>query len=102
MGIDPNIKAWMEFRVFQHFAQRPELQFEVLDGGDLHYPHAFDVIFALGVLYHTTDPIGMLRTFWKSMKKKGTNARPERKHCRPIHMQTMLAHSHNAHRAQAN
>ena len=70
VGIDPNIKAWLEFQVLQHYAQRPELQLEVLDGGELHYPNTFDVVFCLGVLYHTPDPVGMLRVLWKSMKPK--------------------------------
>eukprot|EP00121_Abeoforma_whisleri_P000896 Awhi_evm1s796 len=29
----------------------------------------FDVVFCLGVLYHTPDPVGMLRTIHKSMKR---------------------------------
>jgi tRNA (mo5U34)-methyltransferase len=32
----------------------------------------FDVVFCLGVLYHVTDPINMLRTLWKSMAKGAT------------------------------
>lgn len=32
----------------------------------------FDVVFCLGVLYHVTDPVAMLRTLWKSMAKGGT------------------------------
>lgn len=44
----------------------------MLDAGELHFPNCFDVVFCLGVLYHTTDPIGMLRTLWQSMKPHGT------------------------------
>ena len=32
----------------------------------------FDVVFCLGVLYHVTDPMAMLRTLWKSMAKGAT------------------------------
>lgn len=45
---------------------------KVLDAGELLFPNCFDVVFCLGVLYHTTDPIGMLRTLWQSMKPHGT------------------------------
>jgi tRNA (mo5U34)-methyltransferase len=45
---------------------------KVLDAGELLFPNCFDVVFCLGVLYHTTDPIGMLRVLWKSMKPNGT------------------------------
>lgn len=44
----------------------------MLDANQLYFPNCFDVVFCLGVLYHTSDPVGMLRTLWKSMKSKGT------------------------------
>ena len=74
VGIDPNLKAWLEFTALQRFSQQTstQLKFEVLDANELHFPNCFDVIFCLGVLYHTTDPIGMLRTLWKSMTPGAT------------------------------
>lgn len=36
------------------------------------FPLVFDVVFCLGVLYHTTDPIGMLKHIHKSMKPGAT------------------------------
>eukprot|EP01051_Picozoa_sp_SAG22_P017440 SAG22_NODE_2691_length_2307_cov_20.591938_2_plen_91_part_00 len=36
------------------------------------FARAFDVVFCLGVLYHTTDPIGMLKQLWRSMAPGGT------------------------------
>eukprot|EP00615_Pteridomonas_danica_P002641 CAMPEP_0114340454 /NCGR_PEP_ID=MMETSP0101-20121206/8386_1 /TAXON_ID=38822 ORGANISM="Pteridomonas danica, Strain PT" /NCGR_SAMPLE_ID=MMETSP0101 /ASSEMBLY_ACC=CAM_ASM_000211 /LENGTH=278 /DNA_ID=CAMNT_0001473719 /DNA_START=1120 /DNA_END=1957 /DNA_ORIENTATION=- len=74
VGIDPNMKAWLEFESMKKFAgsKANRLQFEVLDANELHFPACFDVVFCLGVLYHTTDPVGMLRTLWKSMTPNGT------------------------------
>lgn len=69
-----HIQAWLEFTALQRFAQQTttQLKFEVLDANELHFPNCFDVVFCLGVLYHTTDPVGMLRTIWKSMTPNAT------------------------------
>jgi len=74
VGIDPNLKAWLEFQALSRFAgtRAESLRFEVLDADEIHFPGCFDVIFCLGVLYHTTDPIGMLRNLWKSMTPGAT------------------------------
>ncbi len=44
----------------------------MLDGSEVHFPGCFDVVFCLGVLYHCTDPMKMLRTLWQSMAPKAT------------------------------
>jgi tRNA (mo5U34)-methyltransferase len=73
VGIDPNMKSWLEFKLFNHFAQAECLHMECLDGDHMDlFPKLFDVVFCLGVLYHTTDPIAMLRKMWLSMKPGGT------------------------------
>ena len=74
VGIDPNLKAWLEFQALSRFAgtRAESLRFELLDADEIHFPGCFDVIFCLGVLYHTTDPIGMLRNLWKSMTPGAT------------------------------
>ena len=40
VGIDPNLKAWLEFQALKAFAgpAAANLHFEVLDGGELHFP----------------------------------------------------------------
>jgi len=45
---------------------------QVLDACECHFPACFDVVFCLGVLYHVTDPISMLRSLWKSMAPRAT------------------------------
>jgi tRNA (mo5U34)-methyltransferase len=74
VGIDPNIKAFVEFKLMQRFCypSAKNVEFELMDGDVMEQmPKAFDVVFCLGVLYHTPDPIGMLRTIWQSMKQGG-------------------------------
>mmetsp|Transcript_15467 Transcript_15467/g.25288 ORF Transcript_15467/g.25288 Transcript_15467/m.25288 type:complete len:658 (-) Transcript_15467:1080-3053(-) len=70
VGIDPNPHAWLEFKTFQRFADCSNVHLEMLRGESMDmFPDMFDVVFCLGVLYHTNDPIGMLRKIYKSMRK---------------------------------
>jgi tRNA (mo5U34)-methyltransferase len=72
VGIDPNHKAWLEFQCFQKFVQSDKLVLEVMDGDCMDkLVGMFDTVFCLGVLYHTTDPISMLRKIYTSMKAGG-------------------------------
>jgi tRNA (mo5U34)-methyltransferase len=74
VGIDPNTSAFVEFKLMERFCfpSAQNVKFELLDGDIMeHMPKAFDVVFCLGVLYHTPDPIGMLRKIWQSMKQGG-------------------------------
>ena len=69
IGIDPNLHAFIEFKIFQRFSGVDNVQFEFLRGDSMTmFPSVFDVVFCLGVLYHTHDPIGMLRDIHRSMK----------------------------------
>jgi len=73
VGIDPNVHAWMEFKIFQRFAQDDRLRFEFMRGDAMTmFTGMFDVVFCLGVLYHTNDPVGMLRDIYTSMTKGST------------------------------
>jgi tRNA (mo5U34)-methyltransferase len=74
--IDPNLKAWMEFQVLSRFADQHNkvLGFHLGDDSvfDVLPAASFDVMLCLGVLYHTHDPIGMLRRMWRSLRPGGT------------------------------
>lgn len=73
MGIDPNFHAWLEFNLFQRISGVDNVKFEYLRGDIMSsLPAIFDVVFCLGVLYHTPDPIGMLKDIYNSMKKSST------------------------------
>jgi len=73
VGIDPNLHAWLEFNLFQRISGVDNLKFEYLRGDVMSsMAGMFDVVFCLGVLYHTPDPIGMLHDIKKSMRAKST------------------------------
>jgi len=72
VGFDPYIKYWLQFQFLNSFARQRQLYFELL--GAEHtafYPEFFDVVFCLGVLYHHTDPMSLLRAMHKSLKPGG-------------------------------
>jgi len=69
VGIEPVPKHWFNFQMLQRFTQLPNLHFELLGVEHMHlWPGFFDTIFCLGILYHHTDPISMLRKIHKAMK----------------------------------
>jgi tRNA (mo5U34)-methyltransferase len=73
VGVDPNLHAWLEFNLFQRIRGVDNLKFEYMRGDIMaSLPGMFDVVFCLGVLYHTPDPITMLKDIHKSMKGKST------------------------------
>ena len=72
IGIEPVQKHWFNFQLIQRYAQCPNLYFEMLGVEHMHHYHDyFDTVFCLGILYHHTDPVGMLRKIKESMKKGG-------------------------------
>jgi tRNA (cmo5U34)-methyltransferase len=74
IGIDPNLHALIEFNIFQRFSGVDNLFFEFLRADCLAlFSNIFDVVFCLGVLYHTQDPIGMLQNIWHAMKSGGVS-----------------------------
>ena len=69
IGIDPNLHAFLEFNLFQRMSGVENVKFEYLRGDCMtSFPNTFDVVYCLGVLYHTNDPIGMLKDIYQSMK----------------------------------
>jgi tRNA (mo5U34)-methyltransferase len=74
VGIDPNLHALLEFKLFSRVSGIDNIKFEYLRGDVMSSMiGAFDVVFCLGVLYHTNDPIGMLKDIHKSMKGKAVS-----------------------------
>jgi tRNA (mo5U34)-methyltransferase len=72
IGMDPNVKAWIEFHTLQLFAAQRNLTLEILttDHVDM-FPNTFDTMFCLGVVYHCADPIAALRKIHASLKPGG-------------------------------
>ena len=62
----------MQFDFINHFA-KSEIVFELLGVEHFEfYEHKFDVAFCLGVIYHRSDPIGMLKTIRKGLNAGGS------------------------------
>ena len=72
MGIDPTVRYYYTFALLQHFAQVPDLFFELLGVEHLHlFPKFFDTVFCMGILYHHPNPIQLLQGIHTCMKPGG-------------------------------
>lgn len=71
VGFDPGVMYYLQFRYINHFV-KSTIEYELLGVEHLEfYPHEFDILLCLGVLYHRTDPITTLKLLKKSLKKGG-------------------------------
>ncbi|HEG2606145.1 tRNA 5-methoxyuridine(34)/uridine 5-oxyacetic acid(34) synthase CmoB [Campylobacter sp. W0066.1] len=71
IGFDPSIKYYLQFLLLNSIAKTP-IQYELLGVADVpNYGIKFDVIFCLGVIYHRSDPIAMLKQLKQSLNKDG-------------------------------
>ncbi|MCX6076893.1 MAG: tRNA 5-methoxyuridine(34)/uridine 5-oxyacetic acid(34) synthase CmoB [Campylobacterales bacterium] len=71
VGFDPSALYKTQFDFINHFV-KSEIVYELLGVEHLEfYEERFDVIFCLGVLYHRSDPVMMLKTLYKGLEKKG-------------------------------
>ncbi|AJC86076.1 tRNA 5-methoxyuridine(34)/uridine 5-oxyacetic acid(34) synthase CmoB [Campylobacter sp. RM16704] len=71
IGFDPSIKYYLQFLFLNSIAKTP-IHYELLGVADVpNYHIKFDVIFCLGVIYHRSDPITMLKQLKQSLNKNG-------------------------------
>jgi len=71
IGFDPSAIYYSQFQFLNHFIQS-EIVYELLGVEHVEfYEHKFDILFCLGVLYHRSDPIGMLKSLYKGLHKGG-------------------------------
>lgn len=71
IGFDPSALYYSQFQFIDHFI-RSGIVYEMLGVEHVeHYEHRFDVLFCLGVLYHRSDPVGMLKSLFKGLNKGG-------------------------------
>ncbi len=71
VGFDPSPLCKTQFELFNRYIKAP-ISYELLGVehfGD--YEKKFDVAFCLGVLYHRSDPVAMLKSIKKGLKKDG-------------------------------
>lgn len=73
VGIEPYPKNQWMFQLFQQWLQLDNIHFDLLgvEHMDL-FEGCFDVIYCLGILYHHTDPIGLLRKIRYALAPGGT------------------------------
>lgn len=71
VGFDPSIRTFLQFKLLNALA-KTAIQYELLGVEELpNYSLKFDIIFCLGVIYHRSDPIKMLKQLKASLNKNG-------------------------------
>ncbi len=71
IGFDPSAIYYSQFQFLNHFI-KSDIVYELLGVEHVEfYEHKFDTLFCLGVLYHRSDPIAMLKSLFKGLNKGG-------------------------------
>ena len=71
VGFDPSALYKTQFDFINHFA-KTEIVYELLGVEHLpYYEEKFDLIFCLGVLYHRSDPVSMLKELYQGLEDQG-------------------------------
>jgi len=71
VGFDPSAIYYSQFQFIDHFVSS-DIVYEMLGVEHVEfYEHKFDVLFCLGVLYHRSDPVAMLKSLFKGLNKGG-------------------------------
>jgi tRNA (mo5U34)-methyltransferase len=71
VGFDPSALYYTQFAFINHFI-RSGITYELLGVEHVeYYEHQFDVLFCLGVLYHRSDPVLMLKSLYKGLNQGG-------------------------------
>ncbi len=72
IGFEPYAKHFWNFQLIQNIIQQKMLHFELLGVEQIDlYPNFFNTIFCLGILYHHTDPVGLLRKMYTALSPQG-------------------------------
>jgi len=71
IGFDPSAIYYSQFQFIDHFI-KSDIVYELLGVEHVEfYEHKFDTLFCLGVLYHRSDPVAMLKSLFKGLNKGG-------------------------------
>ncbi|CAA6809519.1 MAG: tRNA (5-methoxyuridine) 34 synthase [uncultured Sulfurovum sp.] len=71
IGFDPSATYYSQFQFINRFI-KSDITYELLGVEHVeYYEHKFDVLFCLGVLYHRSDPVSMLKSLYKGLHKGG-------------------------------
>ncbi|NLY03981.1 MAG: tRNA 5-methoxyuridine(34)/uridine 5-oxyacetic acid(34) synthase CmoB [Campylobacter sp.] len=71
VGFDPSIRTYLQFKFIDKFISSG-IKYELLGVEHLpFYEHKFDTILCLGVLYHRSDPLKMLKDLKQGLNQNG-------------------------------
>ena len=71
IGFDPSAIYYSQFQFLNHYIGS-DIVYELLGVEHVEfYEHKFDTLFCLGVLYHRSDPVAMLKSLFKGLNKGG-------------------------------
>jgi len=71
IGFDPSAIYYSQFQFINHFI-KSDIEYELLGVEHVEfYEHKFDTLFCLGVLYHRSDPVAMLKSLYKGLNSGG-------------------------------
>ncbi len=71
IGFDPSAIYYSQFQFINHFL-KSDIVYELLGVEHVEfYEHKFDTLFCLGVLYHRSDPVAMLKSLCRGLNKGG-------------------------------
>lgn len=71
IGFDPSAIYYSQFQFLDHYI-KSDIVYELLGVEHVEfYEHKFDTLFCLGVLYHRSDPVAMLKSLFKGLNKGG-------------------------------
>ncbi len=71
IGFDPSAIYYSQFQFINHFI-KSDIVYELLGVEHVEfYEDKFDTLFCLGVLYHRSDPVAMLKSLFKGLNKGG-------------------------------
>jgi len=71
IGFDPSATYYSQFQFINHFIGS-DIVYELLGVEHVEfYEYKFDTLFCLGVLYHRSDPVAMLKSLFKGLNKGG-------------------------------
>lgn len=71
IGFDPSALYYSQFQFINHFI-KSDIVYELLGVEHVEfYEHTFDILFCLGVLYHRSDPVAMLKSLYKGLNNGG-------------------------------
>ena len=71
IGFDPSAIYYSQFQFINHFI-KSNIVYELLGVEHVEfYEYKFDTLFCLGVLYHRSDPVAMLKSLFKGLNKGG-------------------------------